>query len=124
MEIDEVPEPGNVLRALVGNPCNVILIDDELGFRMLGSRLNFMDVDDGAVGDAATHADAGAPLLLFLIGRLARFFSYESHTEGDESQSPGCYRYQTKCVHEFVLTGGCPDAMFKVLRLGPRQHRL
>jgi hypothetical protein len=56
MEIDELSQPGYVLRALVLHAGDVVLVDQELR-RDLDFAVHFLDVDDGSVAETSFRAE-------------------------------------------------------------------
>ena len=70
MEVDELAKPGDILRALVLDSGDVVLVNEELnGDFLFGFHL--LDVDDGSVAESAFGAEAIAALLLHLRLGLA-----------------------------------------------------
>src|SRR5690348_15397983 len=54
MEVHKLAEVGNLLRSLVGNAGHVVLVNEELGGT---GAVHFIDINHGAIGDAADFAD-------------------------------------------------------------------
>ena len=65
MEVNELAKPGDILRALVLDSGDVVLINEKLnGDFLLGFHL--LNVDDGSVAESALGAQAVSALLLHL----------------------------------------------------------
>ncbi len=73
MKIDELTQVGHVLRGFVGDARDVILVDQQGGRPVIGAG-HFLNIDHGAVGDAADAVEPFPPLPLQIVGglRLAR----------------------------------------------------
>ena len=69
VEIDELAQVGYVLRGFVGHSGDVVLVDEE-SRRPLAGAGHLLDIDHGAVGDAADTVEPGSPLALQVIGGL------------------------------------------------------
>ncbi len=69
VEIDELAQVGHILRGLVGHSGDVVLVDEEGRGALAGAR-HLLDIDHGAVSDAADAVEPGAPLPLQVIGGL------------------------------------------------------
>jgi len=69
MKVDPLPEVGDVLRCLIGDAGNVVLVDQHSG-GALAVEGQFLHVDDGTVGDAADVVEEYAALALDVFGGL------------------------------------------------------
>ena len=67
VEIDELAQIGYILRGFVGHSGDVVLVDEESRRTLAGAR-HLLNIDHGAVGDAADAVEPGAPLPFQVIG--------------------------------------------------------
>ena len=71
MQIDPLPEIGDVLRGLVGNAGHIVLVNQH-GGGAAGVRRDFLDINDRAVGDTSDRIQPGPAFAL----EVARGFGF------------------------------------------------
>ena len=90
MEIDPLPQVGDILRGLIGNARDVVLVNQHRSGTVGGGR-NFLDVNDGAIGDAADGIQPSAAFELDIFGMLG--FAAQKRIAGQND--PRCAESQS-----------------------------
>src|SRR5258706_6297579 len=60
MQVNPLPQVGNVLRALIRHARDIILVNEEHGVVMTVADRQLLHIDDGLVGDASNAVEPGA----------------------------------------------------------------
>ena len=69
MQVDKLAEIGYVLRSLVGNTRDIILVDQQ-GRRSAIAARHFLNIDYSSISDAPNAVEPGPSLFLHLISSL------------------------------------------------------
>src|SRR5271166_2244842 len=99
MQIDPLPQVGHVLRALVRNARDVILINEQHGGVMTVTRRHLLYIDDGAVGDASDVVEPGAAFTL-QFGWTFGFAPQERVSAGGHRPAYNHERIETNGIHK------------------------
>src|ERR1019366_6087250 len=70
MEIDPVPQVGDILGTLVGYPSHVVLVDQHGGSVIVVGCGQFLHINHSTVGDAACTLKPRPAFALQVVGRL------------------------------------------------------
>lgn len=97
MEINPLPKIGHVLRGLVRDAGYIVLVDEH-GGGAFGIERNFLNIDDGAVGDAANGVEPVTTVALHVNGAL-RFTPQERVAGGGKT-----HRAKGNCVETYRQT--------------------
>ena len=97
VQVDELTQVSHILRALVRNSGDIVLIDEQLYGIWLG--WHFVNIDHGAIGDASEAAQTKTPLLLTLIGRFAATAHPIGNADCGNRGAAKTKRVKTKMVH-------------------------
>ncbi len=98
MQVDPMPQVGNILRALVGDPCDVVLVDEHDRGMMIICRSQFLHIDYGSIRNSAGDFKPGAPFAFNVFRVLG--LSPQQRVYAKQHYAAGCYQsIKSKRIH-------------------------